>query len=210
MIKKFTQTMTICTFVFICSLTTYASDETAKRNTEKQIQMSTSIPSQNFNNIQSDKTFQNQLNQMHQMQNYMNENIKHTLSDPFFSQGALNNQNISIPQFARVNYPQIKYFEKNNEYTTQLIVPGMNKKNIKIELKNNILTVSGNAKKQEQTTKENHVSNYSYTNNFSQSIRIPHDVDVTKISSNYKDGVLTITLPKSKVKETTSQIIPID
>jgi len=210
MVKRYTLTMAIFTLAFIGTLAVFAENGTDYSNiaTNNQVHIQTGNPSRSA--IQSNDIFQDQLRQMQQMQNRMSKRINNTFNDPFFKQAAFNSPKMSPPLVANSNYPQIKYFVKDNNYVAQFIVPGMDKKDIKIELKANILTVSGKAEKIEQTTKGQSSSNYSHTNEFTQSIRVPNDADTAKISSDYKNGVLTITMPKNPEKESKSQIIPIN
>jgi HSP20 family protein len=207
MVKRHTITMASIAIIFMGALALFADNSNTEPN---QVQIQSSSPSQNFGNMQSSDIFKDQLKQMQQMQNRMQQSMKSTFNDPFFKNPAFNSSNMSIPRVAHGNYPQIKYFEKNNAYIAQFVVPGISKKDIKIELKNHILNVSGKGEEASQAKDKSSSSSYSYTNEFSQSIRVPNDVDAAKISSDYKDGILTITMPKNESKDVESQIIPIN
>lgn len=79
-------------------------------------------------------------------------------------------------------------------------VPGVDKKDIKIDYKDHVLTISGekNIEKQEKGYSEIQYGK------FSRSIQLHSDVDFDKASAKQNNGVLTITLPKSKVIEAKS------
>jgi len=77
----------------------------------------------------------------------------------------------------------------------------MNAKDINISLTGDLLTIKGE-KKQEKEEKEEdyHLVERSY-GAFSRSVRLPTEVESSKIEASYKNGILNITLPKSeKVK----------
>ena len=208
MIKKSTLAMAASLLLYMGTTAVFA--ENAPDN---QIQIQTSNPAQNFDNIKPNTAFHGQLEQMKEMQTRMQKSMDNAFNDPIFKQSRFNIDNLSIPDIDNSDYPKIKYFKKDNNYITQFIIPGINKKNIKIELKNNILTVSGNEEKTSQTTDNNNNinnSSSSYTNSFTRAIKMPDDADTSKITTDYKNGVLTITTPQKPESESKTTIIPID
>ena len=83
----------------------------------------------------------------------------------------------------------------------------MKKDDLSIEVKDNVLTLSGERKHEEETKKENfHRIERSY-GKFSRSFALPDSVKVDKVKAHYKDGVLEISLPK--VAEAKRKAIPI-
>jgi HSP20 family protein len=77
-------------------------------------------------------------------------------------------------------------------------IPGMDAKDIDISLANDVLTIKGEKKQEKEEKDENyHRVERSY-GAFSRTIRLPVDVQNDKIKANHRDGVLKITLPKSK------------
>ncbi|ATO42781.1 Hsp20/alpha crystallin family protein [Loigolactobacillus coryniformis] len=88
--------------------------------------------------------------------------------------------------------------ESDQAYTATIDLPGVDKKDLKIDYQNNILTVSA---KNEQNTDERDendqlVHRERRYGQFSRQYQLPN-VDQDKITAKYNDGVLTITLPKS-------------
>ena len=211
MYKKFTLLMTATAIVFMGAFSVFANSENNSTPAENnnQIQIQSGVPSRNLGNLQSNTAFQDQLEQMKEMQNKMRESMNNTFKDPLFKHASVN-PNTALPQADHSTYPQIKFFEKNNAYVAQFIVPGMEKKDIEIEVKQNILKVSGNTEQASKTTDKNNTSSYSFTNEFSQSIKIPDNAATSKITSDYKNGILTIIIPKSETKDIKPQIIPIN
>ncbi len=88
----------------------------------------------------------------------------------------------------------IKENEKN--YTLELAVPGMDKKDLKIDINDDVLVISSESTKEEEEEKEGYKrKEFSYSS-FCRSFYIPENVNREKIGASYKDGVLSIELPK--------------
>lgn len=94
--------------------------------------------------------------------------------------------------------PAVDITEQENEYLVKVELPGVNKDGVKIMLESNILTIRGE-KKQDQDTKSDgyHRVERSY-GSFERSFRLPSTVRADKIDAVYKDGILTVTLPKAE------------
>jgi len=94
--------------------------------------------------------------------------------------------------------PAVDIYEDKNNIILEAELPGMKKDELSIDVKNNVLTLSGERKHEQETKKENfHRIERSY-GKFSRSFTLPDSVKVDKVKANYKDGVLEITLPKPK------------
>jgi len=95
--------------------------------------------------------------------------------------------------------PAIDVQETENDYIVKADIPGMDKAEISVELKDNLLTISGEKKTylEEKDEKElfRQERTYGY---FSRSITIPKKVKKENIQAEYKNGVLTVILPKEK------------
>lgn len=94
--------------------------------------------------------------------------------------------------------PSLDVAETKNEIVVKAEVPGMESKDIDISLSDGVLTIKGE-KKQEKEEKEEdyHLIERSY-GSFTRSVQLPTKVRSDKIQASYKNGVLTITLPKSE------------
>lgn len=99
-------------------------------------------------------------------------------------------------------YPSADISEGKDAYTVRVELPGVTKDDVKITLQENVLTIQGE-KKQESETKDTnyHRLERSY-GSFSRSFRLPTLVKADKIDANYKDGVLSIVLPKADEAKT--------
>lgn len=92
--------------------------------------------------------------------------------------------------------PSIDIEESNGNLMVKAEIPGMKKENIKVSVKEDMLTISGERKQENETRdKTYHRIERSY-GQFQRMIRLPAEVDADKIKASYKDGVLSVTLPK--------------
>jgi HSP20 family protein len=92
--------------------------------------------------------------------------------------------------------PAVDIFETPNEIVVKAELPGMERKDIALNLESNVLTLKGERRFLRETKEENyHRIERSY-GGFSRAFSIPVTVDEEKIRADYKDGVLTIVLPK--------------
>lgn len=88
--------------------------------------------------------------------------------------------------------------ESDKGYTLEAELPGMSEKDIELELHDGMLTLKGEKRSERDEKKDDyHVTERSF-GSVRRSIRVPDGVDEGKISADFKNGVLTVTLPKSK------------
>ena len=91
--------------------------------------------------------------------------------------------------------PKFEVLNTETAYRIRAEIPGMSKKDIIIEVADNLLTVSGERK---ATKNKNHnYSEFSY-GKFSRSFNLPDDVEENKIKASMKDGVLALEVPRMK------------
>ncbi len=100
--------------------------------------------------------------------------------------------------------PAINVEETENEFIVKAELPGLKKEDIKLSITEDGLTISGERKfEKEEKGKTYHRIEMNY-GRFERSVRFPVEVTPDKAKASYKDGILTITVPKSeksKVKE---------
>lgn len=94
--------------------------------------------------------------------------------------------------------PQADVFETEEAYHIQLTVPGMNKEDLKVEVHEGILTISGERKLVQEDRKAHRVE--SYYGSFSRSFRIPEKAKSTEVDARYENGILHLSLPKDEEK----------
>ncbi len=100
------------------------------------------------------------------------------------------------------NFPAVNISENESTYTVEVVAPGFSKEDFKIRVDDDMLTISAESKyenKENGKDKEYTRREYSYSS-FTRSFRLPEDVKDESINATYKDGVLGLQLPKSKVQ----------
>jgi HSP20 family protein len=94
--------------------------------------------------------------------------------------------------------PLVDIEENEKEYLIKAELPEIKKEDVKVTVENDVLTIAGERKfEKEEKGKKYHRIERSY-GSFVRSFALPEDSDGTKVSAEYKDGVLCIHLPKSE------------
>jgi HSP20 family protein len=92
--------------------------------------------------------------------------------------------------------PAVNIREDEKNYILDLAIPGIDKKDLKIDMNEDVLTISSETKNDSEESKDGYKrKEFSYSA-FSRSFYIPENVNREKIEANYKDGVLSVSLPK--------------
>jgi HSP20 family protein len=94
--------------------------------------------------------------------------------------------------------PAVDILETENELLLKMDVPEINLKDVDIRLENQTLTIKGERKFEPAEGKGYHRIERSY-GTFARSFTLPNTVDTEKVRADYKNGVLTIVLPKKEV-----------
>ena len=93
--------------------------------------------------------------------------------------------------------PQVDISEDEKEYLVKTDLPEMKKNEINVNVENGVLSISGERKSEkEEKNKKFHRIERSY-GSFERTFTMPEDADGTKISAEFKDGVLNVRLPKN-------------
>ena len=98
----------------------------------------------------------------------------------------------STPESESLLHPRSDLYEDKDHFYLRTELPGLKKEDIRVELGEGVLTVSGTRKSfgtdgQAESTSE-----------FSRSVSVPARVQEDQINARYEDGVLTVTLPKAE------------
>jgi HSP20 family protein len=95
-------------------------------------------------------------------------------------------------------HPAVDVFEDKDAVKIMAEVPGVKPEDVKLSLENNLLTIRGE-KKQEAEERGERVHRYERSyGSFERAFVLPSTLDGEKISAEYRDGVLTVTVPKAK------------
>jgi HSP20 family protein len=94
--------------------------------------------------------------------------------------------------------PAVDIYETEGEIMVQAELPGVDRKDIALNLEKNVLTLKGERHFEKETKQENYHRIERAYGGFSRSFSIPAIVDEEKIRADYKDGILKISLPKKE------------
>ena len=112
-----------------------------------------------------------------------------------------------MPGFQDTNFRMpVDIYEKEGNVTIDFELPGLDKKDINIELEGNNLTVSGKMQKDSEVKEENFYRCERSYGEFSRSFTIPDGIKEKDLKASYKDGVLKVTFPKTKEIEEKKKI----
>ena len=100
--------------------------------------------------------------------------------------------------FSRATWsPAVDIYETDShEVVLKAELPEMKREDINLTFENGVLTIKGERKLEQETTKEQFHRVERHHGTFSRSFTLPNTVDASRISAAYKDGVLTIRLPQ--------------
>ncbi|MEW6544884.1 MAG: Hsp20/alpha crystallin family protein [Nitrospirota bacterium] len=94
--------------------------------------------------------------------------------------------------------PLVDISEDEKEYLIKAELPEVKKEEVKVTVQDDVLTISGERKyEKEEKGKKYHRVERAY-GSFARSFTLPEDADATKVSAEFKDGVLKVHLPKSE------------
>ncbi len=92
--------------------------------------------------------------------------------------------------------PVVDIFEREGTIVLKAELPGIDLKDVDIRLENNVLTLRGERKIDNEVKRESYHRVERAYGTFSRSFTLPSVVDQEKIKADYRDGVLTVSLPK--------------
>jgi HSP20 family protein len=106
------------------------------------------------------------------------------------------NQNFSL---TNTTIPAVNIKESENEFEVDMAAPGMVKDDFRLELNNNVLTISSEKQSESHSDKEKNItrSEFSYQS-FSRSFTLPAIVETDAITAKYENGILRVNIPKKE------------
>jgi HSP20 family protein len=128
--------------------------------------------------------------------------LKHFFDDNFWETGRTNPRSAGVPVNVR---------ETEDHYELDVIAPGCKKEDFKININDNMLTVSFSHadQHQEQDQKQKWVRNEFIQRSFSRSFTLDDTVDVNNINATYVDGILRLSMAKNEKSKSISRNIEI-
>jgi HSP20 family protein len=117
---------------------------------------------------------------------------------PFYMPNIFDDDFFPVLSNSASSMPAVNIREDEKNYILDLAIPGIDKKDLKIDINEDVLTISSEIKNESEESKNGYKrKEFSYSS-FCRSFYIPENVNRDKIDANYKDGVLSVELPKQE------------
>lgn len=128
--------------------------------------------------------------------------------DDFFTRDFLDRDNASA---TGTTVPKVNILENNDEFRIEMAAPGMRKDDFRIELDNDMLSISSELKREENLPEDHHYSRREFSyQSFRRTFHLPDTVEDEKIRAHYENGLLCLTIPKrEEAKSKHSRVIQI-
>lgn len=124
--------------------------------------------------------------------------FRRSLFEPFWRQ-----------EIGSMTAPAVDVAETEKAYEITAELPGLDGKNVEVKFADGILTIKGEKQEEkEEKKKDYYLSERSY-GSFQRSFQVPDSVDPDKIEASFKNGVLTVTLPKNADSQKTAKKITV-
>ncbi len=108
------------------------------------------------------------------------------------------------------DYPKFNIEELKNKFIITFDLAGMSKADLDLSIEDgNILKLKGEKKSSEHDSNQTYVRKEIFYGKFEKVITLPRNINTTKLTTEYKDGILKIIIPKKDIKEKSSQSIEI-
>jgi HSP20 family protein len=97
-----------------------------------------------------------------------------------------------------ITLPKVNIKETPDAFMVDMAVPGLKKSDFHIDLDNQVLSISTEMKEENEHKEENYTRREFGYSSFKRTFTLPESVDDSKIDARYKDGILSIHLPKKE------------
>jgi HSP20 family protein len=121
----------------------------------------------------------------------MHNRLNRLVNEPFFRAYRFDDE----AGFSLWN-PVVDLYEKDDNFVIKAELPGVGKDDIGIDLKDGVLTLSGERSDDSEVKEDKYYRRERTYGKFQRSFTLPADVDADKIKAEFKDGVLVVEVPK--------------
>jgi len=94
--------------------------------------------------------------------------------------------------------PAIDIYDSKDSLVVKADLPGLSKDEIDVSIQDNVLTISGEKKRESKVTENDFLRTERFYGSFHRAVTLPAEVDRSKVQANFRDGVLELTLPKKE------------
>ncbi len=123
-----------------------------------------------------------------------------SIFDAFF-----NEANIS-ESAAIFTKPEFNVYETEKDFIIEAAAPGLEKKDFKIEINDNVLEISSEKESREESKSQKYFYKGFCYGSFKKSYSLPENIDKDKISASYENGILKLSIPKDEQAKILKQI----
>ncbi|HMB15601.1 MAG TPA: Hsp20/alpha crystallin family protein [Pelovirga sp.] len=95
--------------------------------------------------------------------------------------------------------PRVDISETDKEFTIKADVPGVKREDVKISIEDQVLSIRGESHQEKEDKSEKMHRVERFYGSFSRSFTLPENVDIEKIDASFKDGLLSLVIPKIEV-----------
>ena len=103
-----------------------------------------------------------------------------------------------MPQPDRMWVPALDVHETKDELVITAELPGLNEKEIELSITGDVLTLRGERTQNQEVKQEGYHRGERWFGKFERTVPLPIPVQTDKVKATYRDGVLTVTLPKAE------------
>lgn len=117
-----------------------------------------------------------------------------SLFDELLSKSSLANTELPVLNIR----PSVDIVEEDDKITLKADMPGLDKNDIKVVVNDGLLTITGNRSETREENKGGYKCSERFMGTFARSFNLPKWTDGSKVEADYKNGVLTLTIPKTE------------
>jgi HSP20 family protein len=146
----------------------------------------------------------NMFDEMRRFQRKMDNLFEGFLTEPFFKRSS---RDLAVNDDYRRALVDVG--EEKDHFTAEIEMPGVDKKDIQLQINNNSIEVKAETKHKTEVKKEDsYALSQSYAG-FYQSFALPEEADKENIDASYKNGILSLKIPKKKIEKKKMKAIEI-
>lgn len=116
---------------------------------------------------------------------------------------------LRAPEEMALRLPPVDVFEEGSDVVAKAELPGLKREEIAVEVGPETLTISGKKAREEKVERRSYYRFERASGTFTRTVRLPAEVELDKAHAEYKDGVLTVRVPKATTARPTAKKVEI-
>jgi HSP20 family protein len=139
---------------------------------------------------------------MRRLSEEMDQLFGAVLSDFGMGQGRVAQREGRAMGFSQADWvPPIEVFERDNQLVVRAEIPGLSKDDVKVEVRDDMLTLSGERREEHEETKDGYRVSERHYGRFFRNIPLPEGVKPEDVRATFQNGVLEITMPMPRQEQ---------